>query len=45
MGSFAVDECLTSGIKADIVEDYNVDFRNFDVLADNWLQEFLCPEP
>ncbi|MHC4456951.1 MAG: hypothetical protein ACYS0I_07630 [Planctomycetota bacterium] len=37
------DEWLTSGIKADIVDDDNVNFVDFAILANNWLRMVLWP--
>jgi hypothetical protein len=37
------DEWLTSGIKADIVDDDNVNFKDYDILASSWLERFLWP--
>jgi len=37
------DEWLTSGTKADLVEDNNVDFKDYAVLMDGWLDEKLWP--
>jgi len=38
-------EWLSSGIEADIVDDDNVNFLDYGLLGDNWLAEFLWPEP
>jgi hypothetical protein len=37
------DEWLTAGVMADLVDDNNVDFRDFTLLADDWLKEFTWP--
>ncbi|MHC4365402.1 MAG: hypothetical protein ACYSTJ_08045, partial [Planctomycetota bacterium] len=39
------EEWLSSGIEADIVDDDNVNFLDYGLLADNWLAELLWPEP
>jgi len=37
------EEWLTSGTKADLVEDNNVNFKDYAVLMDGWLDEKLWP--
>lgn len=37
------EEWLSSGIEADIVDDDNVNFLDYGLLADNWLTELLWP--
>jgi hypothetical protein len=38
-----LEEWLSSGIEADIVDDDNVNFLDYGLLADNWLAEDLWP--
>lgn len=37
------DEWLTSGTKADLVEDYNVNFKDYTVLMEYWLEDLRWP--
>ena len=36
-------EWLTAGVLADLIDDDNVNLRDFALLADDWLKEFLWP--
>ena len=43
MASFVADDWFISRTKADLIKDNNVNFKDFAVLADNWLKEILWP--